>query len=240
MPVAARLAEYGIFAACCRHAVRLVCTFAQGNHMFKSAFAIALFLLSSHACAQAQGVPAQAGPTSAEIALRFVEALDSANWELAAKSMDGITPEQLQRTWTNWGGVRGSEKAWAGPARVEPRHDAGGQLVFDLVILPIVRTRGHMVIRLQVAKGKVQIVGLVPDHALFGPSSRWWAARPRRAKVRVGSVAWWRPARSGAPCVRTGQPRVRRRSEPERPAARVEGGWCRCQPGESRRSALAT
>jgi hypothetical protein len=166
--------------------------------MFKSVFAIALFLLSSHACAQAQDVPAQAGPTSAEIAVRFVEALDSADWELAAQSMNDVTPERLQRTWTNWGGVRGSEKAWAGPARVEPRHDAGGQLVFDLVILPIVRTRGHMVIRLWVAKGKVLLADLAADQALFGP----YAALISKTHVWPDGTRWnWYVSPSGGSVV---------------------------------------
>jgi hypothetical protein len=166
--------------------------------MFKSAFAIALLLLSSHACAQAQGVPAQAGPTSSEIAVRFVEALDSANWELAAQSMDDVPPERLQEFWTKWGRVRGSEKAWAGPVRVEPRHDTGGQLVFDQVILPIVRTRGHMVIKLQVAKGKVLFIDLVPNHAVFGP----YAALTNKTYIWPDGTRWnWYVSPSGSSVV---------------------------------------
>ncbi len=166
--------------------------------MFKSAFAIALLLLSPHACAQAQGVPAQADPTSVEIALRVVEALDSANWELAAQSMDGVTPERLQGVWTRGARVRGSEKAWAGPPRVEPRHYTDGQFAFDLVFLPIVRTRGHMVVKLQVAKGKVQGVELVPDHAVFGP----YAAVTDKTHLWPDGTRWyWYVSPSGGSVV---------------------------------------
>ncbi|GAA0888883.1 hypothetical protein [Rhodanobacter soli] len=165
--------------------------------MFKSVFAIALLLLSSHACAQAQGVPAQAGPTSSEIALRVVEALDSANWELAAQSMDGVPPERLQEFWTKWGRARGSEKAWAGPVRVEPRHYENGQFAYDLVILPIVRTRGHIEIRFRVAKGKVK-VEIAPSYAVFGP----YTALAGKTHVWPDGTRWnWYVSPSGSSVV---------------------------------------
>lgn len=141
--------------------------------------------------------PAQTGATSAEIAKRTVEALDSGNWDLVAKDI-GTSPEQVKTTWTNWESVRGSGPAWAGPARVEPKHDKDGQPIYDLVVFPILRTNGHILIKLEVAQGKVRYVGLAPDPASYGP----YAALTNKCHVWPGgSRSIWYVSPSGGAVV---------------------------------------
>jgi hypothetical protein len=137
------------------------------------------------------------GATSSEIAMWFVDALDSGNWAQAAKEL-GAEPDRVEKTWNNWGSLRGSEADWAGPARVESIHDKNGQLAYDLVVLPIVRTNGHMVVEIEVAGGKVDGLKLVPDYALYGPYAE---VTNRSHTWPDGSTSSWYVSPSGGSVV---------------------------------------
>jgi hypothetical protein len=143
--------------------------------MFRNAFSAVLLFLISMSCTHAQSAQSPTAAASTEIAMRYVHALDSGNWELA-RAMHGVAgathrigPDRLQTIWNDWESWRGSEKDWGGPPRVEARYLKSGEFANDLVLIPILRTNGNLVIRITVAEGKVDGLGLAPDHAVFGP-----------------------------------------------------------------------
>lgn len=139
----------------------------------------------------------KSGATSSEIATWFIAALDSGNWAQAAKEL-GVQPAQLKKTWNGWASLRGSESAWSGPASVEQMRDKNGQLAYDLIVLPILRTKGHMVVEIEVAAGKVVAIDLVPDYALYGP----YAAVPNKShRWPEGSTSSWYISPSGGSVV---------------------------------------
>ena len=111
--------------------------------------------------------------------MRLLDALDSGNWKQAAGEMKSAEPDWLQATWTRWESLRGSGKGWYGPPGVAAMTHQGVDR--DLVLFPILRTNGQMVVRVDVVGGQADSIGLTPDHRLFGPyaflagKSRLWS-----------------------------------------------------------------
>lgn len=160
---------------------------------FSSRVLLSLFLAVGSAGAQV--TQAQPGAQDETLVQRFLNALDSGQWTVAAAMMgqeSATTGKRLESTWKSWARMRGSDRNWRGQMIVMPFTSRDGRPT-NLISVPLLRTGGHQVIHMDVRDGKLYNLDLAPRRASFGV----YARLAGRAYQVNGDRSRWRIADSG-------------------------------------------